>query len=53
METLFQDDIDTIRTHLQRQHALGPDRFRLAIEAQLPRCAGPAKSGHPRKQDKS
>ena len=53
METLARDDIDAIRTHLQRQHALGPDRFRLAIEAQLSRRAGPAKIGCPRKPDKA
>ena len=47
METLLQDDLDAIRTHLQRQHALGPDRFRLTIEAQLARRAGPAKIGRP------
>jgi len=45
METLSQDDIDAIRTHLQRQHALGPDRFRRAIEAKLYRRAGHAKIG--------
>lgn len=53
METLAQHDIDAIRTHLQRQHALGPDRFRLAIEAQLSRRAGPAKIGRPHKRNKS
>ena len=49
METLSQDDVDAIRTHLQRQHALGPDRFRPAIEAQLSRRAGSAKIGRPSK----
>lgn len=49
LETLSSDDIEAIRGHLQRQHALGPDRFRLAIEAQLSRRAGPAKIGRPRK----
>lgn len=48
-ETLSSDDIDNIRLHLQRQHPLGPERFRLAIEAQLNRRAGPAKIGRPRK----
>jgi hypothetical protein len=47
METLSQDDIDVIRTHLQRQHARDPDRFRLAIEAELSRRAGSAKIGRP------
>ena len=32
---------------------LGPDRFRLAIEAQLSRRAGPAIIGRPHKPDKS
>lgn len=49
-ETLVDDDLDLIRLHLQRQHALGPDRFRKAIEAQLARRAGPAKIGRPRKE---
>jgi putative transposase len=50
MENLSQDHIDAIRIHLQRQHALGSDRFRTAIEAQLSRRAGPAKIGRPRKK---
>lgn len=49
METLSQDDLAAIRVHLQRQHALGSDRFRIAIEKQLSRRAGPAKIGRPRK----
>lgn len=44
------DELDSIRLHLQRQHALGPDRFRAAIEAQLNRRAGPARIGRPRKR---
>lgn len=52
MEALSEDDLNTIRAHLQRQHALGTDRFRAAIEAQLQRRAGPAKIGRPRKTDK-
>lgn len=50
MESLFQDRLDAIRIHLQRQHALGSDRFRTAVEAQLSRRAGPAKVGRPRKK---
>lgn len=51
---LFDQDLDTkvieeIRLYLQRQHALGSDRFREAIEKQLARTAGPAKIGRPRK----
>ena len=34
---------------LQRQHALGSNRFRVAIEAQLGRRAGPGVIGRPRK----
>ena len=49
METLSDEDILAIRLHLQRQHALGSDRFRSAIEAQLARPAGPIKIGRPRK----
>jgi putative transposase len=48
-EALTPDDLDAIRLRLQRQHALGPDRFRRAIEAQLSRPAGPARIGRPRK----
>ena len=49
MENLSQDHLDAIHAHLQRQHALGSDRFRSAIEAQLSRRAGPAKIGRPTK----
>lgn len=48
-EALSPDDVDHIRLHLQRQHALGSERFRASIEAQLSRRAGPAKIGRPRK----
>jgi putative transposase len=44
------EELETIRVHLQRQHALGPDRFRSAIESQLSRRAGPARIGRPRKR---
>lgn len=44
------DELETIRSTLQRQHALGPARFRAAIEAQLARRAGPAKIGRPPKR---
>jgi len=50
VENLPQDHLDAIRIHLQRQHALGSERFRTAIEAQLSRRAGPAKIGRPRKK---
>lgn len=49
MGTLADDDIEAIRLHLQRQHALGSDRFHAAIEAQLARPATPLKIGGRRK----
>lgn len=49
-QAISEDDLTAIRLHLQRQHALGPDRFRAAIEAQLGRRAGPAKIGRPPKK---
>lgn len=48
-QAIPDDDLTAIRLNLQRQHALGPDRFRAAIEAQLGRRAGPATIGRPRK----
>ncbi|WP_082723509.1 transposase [Lysobacter capsici] len=48
-EILNPDDVALIRLRLQRQHALGTDRFRAMIEAQLLRRAGPAKIGRPSK----
>jgi putative transposase len=51
LEALSPDDVEAIRSHLQRQHALGPDRFRVAIKAQLSRRDGPAKIGRPRKPE--
>jgi putative transposase len=52
-QAISEDDLTAIRLHLQRQHALGTDLFRAAIEAQLGRCAGPAKIGRPRKRMES
>lgn len=49
-EALSEDDLEAIRGHVQRQHALGSHRFRDAIEAQLARRVGPAKMGRPRKE---
>jgi putative transposase len=48
-ETITPDELASIRLHLQRQHAYGTERFRVAIEAQLSRRAGPAKIGRPKK----
>ena len=52
-QAISDDDLTAIRLHLQRQHALGTDRFRAAIEAQLGRRAGPAKIGRPGKRSAS
>jgi len=49
-QAISEDDLIAIRLHLQRQHALGSDRFRAAIEAQLGRRAGPARIGRPAKR---
>jgi len=43
------EEVELIRLRLQRQHALGTDRFRTMIEDQLKRHAGPAKIGRPKK----
>lgn len=48
-EALDPEELDVIRLRLQRQHALGGDRFRTMIEEQLQRRAGPAKIGRPHK----
>ena len=45
------DDVQSIRRHLQCQHAYGGDRFKESIEAQLGRTVGPQKIGRPRKED--
>ncbi|MBP3974626.1 hypothetical protein J6C21_08450 [Pseudoxanthomonas spadix] len=42
LEAIHPDETAAIRLNLQRQHALGNDRFRAAIEHQLGRRAGPA-----------
>ncbi len=46
-------ETEAIRLTLQRQHALGNDRFRAAIERQLGRRVGPAKLGRPAKVKES
>lgn len=50
-EALTAEDLELIQLRLHRQHVLGSDRVRAAIEAQLYRRAGPAKIGRPRKWD--
>ena len=49
MEAVDETETDAIRRHLQRQHFYGPSRFRPAIEAQLGRAIGSARTGRPRK----
>ncbi|WP_232757173.1 transposase [Xanthomonas sp. SHU 199] len=49
LDAIDPDETATIRLNLQRQHALGNDRFRKAIERQLGRRAGPARIGRPPK----
>lgn len=53
MDAVDPADVETIRRHLQRQHAYGSNRFREAIEAQLGRGVGPQKIGRPRKEKES
>jgi len=48
-EAISDDELELIRQRLQRQHALGSDRFRTIIEAQLLRAAGPRRVERPRK----
>jgi putative transposase len=48
MESVGMDELDAIRLHVQRQHALGTHRFRAMIEAQIGRPAGPRKIGRPK-----
>ncbi|MEO5831733.1 MAG: hypothetical protein ABIQ36_14305 [Rhodanobacter sp.] len=50
-QVIPSDELDSLRLHLQRQHAYGTERFRAAIEAQLSRRAGPVKIGRPGKSE--
>ena len=50
-DAVSAEELGLIRLRLQRQHALGTDRFRAMIEDQLERRAGPAKIGRPTKQE--
>ena len=52
LQGVAEEELDSIRLYLQRQHAFGSDRFRATIEAQLQRRAGPAKIGRPRKPER-
>lgn len=49
MDAVDPEEVDAIRRHVQRQHAYGTERFRMAIETLLGRAAGPQKIGRPRK----
>jgi putative transposase len=39
-ETLSDDDLTAIRSHLQQQRALGRDNFRAVVEAKTQRFVG-------------
>jgi putative transposase len=52
-QAISDAELTAIRLHLQRQRALGTDRFRAAIEAQAGRRAGPAKISRPGKRSES
>ncbi|NIJ74263.1 MULTISPECIES: hypothetical protein [unclassified Xanthomonas] len=49
LDAIDPDETAAIRLNLQRQHALGNNRFREAIERRLGRRAGPARIGRPPK----
>lgn len=49
VEEIDPAETGAIRSHLQRQHLYGPNRFRRAIEAQLGRTVDPREIGRPRK----
>ena len=50
MDTVDAEQLESIRRHVQRQHAYGTERFRAAIEAMTGRSAGPQKIGRPKKE---
>ena len=52
MGDIDEREIEAIRTYIQRQRALGSDRFQAQIEQQLQRRAGLGKPGRPRKVGK-
>lgn len=49
-EGIRTDELETIRLYVQRQRAMGSDRFQVAIERQLGRRAGLGQPGRPRKR---
>ena len=53
VEAVDVSETNAIRLNVQRQHALGSERFRIAIEKQLNRRAGPAKIGRPTKRQET
>ena len=44
------EELETIRNRLQRQQAMGTDRFTAMIEEQLGRSIRPGRIGRPRRQ---
>ena len=49
-ESVTPEELETIRNRLQRQQALGTDRFTAMIEEQLGRSIRPGRIGRPRRQ---
>ena len=49
-EAVTPEELETIRNRLQRQQALGTDRFTAMIEEQLGRSLRPGRIGRPRRQ---
>lgn len=47
IESISDDDIQSIRRHVQQQRALGSSRFQAAIEAMAGRCASVRSPGRP------
>jgi putative transposase len=50
VQAACDEDASRFSHHLHRQHPMGNDRFRAAIEAQLGRSVSPRKGGRPKKQ---
>lgn len=50
-ETLSDDDLKAIRTHLQQQRALGRDDFQAMVEAKTRRFAGVRPAHRPPRED--
>jgi putative transposase len=51
MAAVSQEETDSVRKHLQRQHVYGPEHARVALEARLGRSLGPGKIGRPSRRE--